>query len=92
MDSFDEILFSQGQKEFFYVHGIHRVTVYPSDRKGKFLPVHSNAEQTSGGNHVIFRGFLTEILQRSNCSLTKLDLIKDNECIASGNGLTTDMG
>ena len=92
MNTFHKLLFAQGKKKLFHVHGVHRVTVYFPDWKSIFLPVHSYTEQTSGCDDMVFRSFLAEILQGSNCTLTELDLIEDDKRIPPGNGLPADMG
>ena len=40
--------------------------------------------------HMIFRRFLAEVSQRGNSTLAKLNLIENDKCIASGNGLSAD--
>lgn len=88
----DKILFSQGKKEFLHVHGIHRVAVNFSDRESIFFSIHSCTEQTSGCDDMVFWCFLAGVLQRSHSTLTKLDLVKSDERIPSGNRLSADMG
>ena len=41
---------------------------------------------------MIFRSFLTEVLQRGDSTLAELDLIENDQRIAPGDGLSAEMG
>ena len=91
LDPLDEFLLSQSNEELLYIHRIHCVTVHFPDRECELFPVDRNAEQAPCGDHMIFRRFLTEILQRGNSAFAELDLIKHDQGAPFGDRLPAEM-
>ena len=86
-----DVILAQRPQELLHVKGTHRHDISLADREGKFLPVHSDAEQASGDDDVILGRLFAKVFQRGQRAFAQLHLVENDQRLSAYDRLSADM-